>query len=229
MNHYEMQNIAKQTMKYIKKTIKPGMSLTDIRKVCENKMLELGAHSFWYYDIGAFVFAGDETAVSVSGKSYETSQRTICENDIITIDLSPQYKHIWGDYARTVIVENGSVVNNLDDIQNDEWRNGLKFEEQLHKTLFKFVNSETTFEDIYFYMNELIECNGYVNLDFNGNLGHTINRHKFQRSYIEKGNRKKISSVKFFTFEPHISIPDSIYGYKKENIYCFKDNRLAEL
>ena len=29
-------------------------------------MLELGADSFWYWDVGAFVFAGDETTVSVS-------------------------------------------------------------------------------------------------------------------------------------------------------------------
>ena len=26
------------------------------------------ADSFWYWDVGAFVFAGDETTVSVSGK-----------------------------------------------------------------------------------------------------------------------------------------------------------------
>ena len=49
------------------------MKLLDIRKLCEQKMLELGADSFWYWDVGAFVFAGDETTVSVSGKQYVTS------------------------------------------------------------------------------------------------------------------------------------------------------------
>ena len=47
--------------------IKPGMPLKEIRFLCEEKMRELGEDSFWYYDIGAFVFAGDETTVSVSG------------------------------------------------------------------------------------------------------------------------------------------------------------------
>ena len=63
------------------------MNLLEIRKLCEGKLLELGADSFWYWDVGAFVFAGDETTVSVSGKQYVTSDRVIGNNDIITIDL----------------------------------------------------------------------------------------------------------------------------------------------
>ena len=78
-----------------------GITLLDVRNLCEAKMLELGADSFWYWDVGAFVFAGDETTLSVSGKEYTTSQRVIAENDIITIDLSPQNGDTWGDYART--------------------------------------------------------------------------------------------------------------------------------
>lgn len=73
------------------------MSLIEIREMCERKMLELGADSFWYWDIGASVFAGDETTISVSGTKYKTSDRVILENDIITIDLSPQRENIWGD------------------------------------------------------------------------------------------------------------------------------------
>lgn len=44
--------------------------------------MELGADSFWYWDVGAFVFAGDETTVSVSGKQYVTSDEIIENNDI---------------------------------------------------------------------------------------------------------------------------------------------------
>lgn len=226
INNKQVQSIAKQTINYIKTQIHPDQSLIEIRTLCENKMLELGADSFWYYNIGAFIFSGDETTVSVSGRKYKTSDRMIKDNDIITIDLSPQCRHIWGDYARTIIIENGKAVQSTDAIQNDEWRSGLKFEEELHKSLFEFVNQETTFEDLYFYMNDLIEKNGCVNLDFNGNLGHTINRRMFQRKYIEKGNKKKISSAKLFTFEPHISIQNSNYGFKMEDIYTFQNGVL---
>ena len=31
------------------------------------------------------------------------------------------------------------------------------------------------------------------------------------------------------TFEPHISIPSSKYGFKKENIYYFENGKLVEL
>lgn len=74
-------------------------------------MLELRADSFRYWNIGAFIFSGNETALSISGKRYNTSSKIIQNNDIITIDLSPQFQNIWGDYARTVIIE-GYVTTN---------------------------------------------------------------------------------------------------------------------
>lgn len=229
MNHKDVQQIAKDTVSYIRTVIQPGMNLLEIRKLCEEKMLALGADSFWYWDVGAFVFAGDETTVSVSGRSYVTSDRLIAPDDIITIDLSPQYQNIWGDYARTVILENGAVIERVGQIQNPEWRRGLLMEERLHRELISFASPETTFEALYRHINAFITENGFVNLDFLGNLGHSIAKHKDDRVYIEQGNLLPLSAVEFFTFEPHIRIPGSEYGYKKENIYYFSDGKLAEL
>lgn len=228
-SYSRIQLAAKQTIEYIKKIMKPGMNLIDIRKACEEKLLEFGADSFWYWDVGAFVFAGDETTVSVSGKQYVTADRAIDNNDIITIDLSPQAEDIWGDYARTVIVENGKVVDDVNMIENTEWRSGLQMEEKLHKELMHFATKKTMFEELYYHMNEFIVANGFVNLDFMGNLGHSIVKIKEDRVYIEKGNTKKLGDVNYFTFEPHIALPNSKYGYKKENIYYFDGDRLAEL
>ena len=228
MEYKQIQQIAKDTIKFAKKNIKPGMNLLELREMCEKKMLELGADSFWYWDIGAFVFAGDETTVSISGKQYTTSNRIIEENDIVTIDLSPQKNNIWGDYARTIIIENGVVADSAD-VKNVEWRNGLIMEDRLHKELLDFVKLETTFEELYFHINEMITKHGFVNLDFMGNLGHSIAKNKNDRVYIEKGNKRKLSDVDYFTFEPHISVPGSKYGYKKENIYYFENGKLIEL
>lgn len=229
MEHQSIQNMAKATMEYIKTVIKPGMNLLEIRELCEQKLLSLGADSFWYWDVGAFVFSGDETALSVSGREYVTSDRLIQENDIITIDLSPQKDQIWGDYARTIILENGIVVDAIDSIQNPQWRKGLQMEEFLHAELTRYVTPDTTFEQLYFHMNQLIANQGYVNLDFLGNLGHSIVRNKDDRIYIEKGNTAKLSSVSLFTFEPHISTPGSKFGYKLENIYYFSGDQLLML
>lgn len=229
MDNRAVQLIAKQTMDFAKKVIKPGMKLTELRKQCEDKMMELGADSFWYWNVGAFIFAGDETTKSVSGRSYETSDRYIEEHDIITIDLSPQCGHIWGDYARTIIIEDGHVIDDTDQIQNAEWREGLVMEQQLHQELTEFTDETTTFEELFYHMNWEITSAGFVNLDFLGNLGHSIEKRSGDRIYIEKGNQSRLKDVKYFTFEPHISRRDSMYGYKWENIYYFENRKLKVL
>ena len=155
--------------------------------------------------------------------------RIIEATDMITIDLSPQNNCIWGDYARTLIVENGRIVKDIEQIQNNEWRDGIKMEAYLHEAMLGFVNENTTFEELFYYINDQIKARGYVNLDFLGNLGHSIVKDKRQRIYIEKGNTEKLSAVEAFTFEPHISLPGSLYGFKKENIYGFNGGVLTEL
>ncbi|MGI5896637.1 MAG: M24 family metallopeptidase [Oscillospiraceae bacterium] len=228
MEYKKIQKIAKDTIEYARKTIRSGMNLIEVREMCEKKMISLGADSFWYWDIGAFVFAGEETSISVSGTQYKTSNRIIAENDIITIDLSPQNNDIWGDYARTLVIENGAVIDESR-ISNSEWRNGIQMEKSLHNEMQKFVTPDTTFENLYYHINSIIEKNGYINLDFMGNLGHSIVKKKNDRMYIEKGNTTRLGDVALFTFEPHISVPKSKYGYKRENIYYFKNGMLAEL
>lgn len=228
MKYKEVQKIAKDTIKFAREEIHSGMSLLEIRKMCEHKMLELGADSFWYWNVGAFVFAGDETAASVSGTQYETSDRIIEYNDIITIDLSPQNIDIWGDYARTLIVENGRVAE-TEKIRHDEWRQGIYTEKRLHEEMCRYVTPQTTFEELYYHMNLVIENCGYVNLDFMGNLGHSIVKKKEDRIYIEKGNKVCLGEVSLFTFEPHIGKINTKYGYKWEDIYYFEDDKLVEL
>ena len=227
--YYDVQKIAKETIEYIKKEIKPGMSLPDVRRRCEEKMIELGADSFWYWDIGAFVFVGDETTVSVSGKEYTTSDRVIEADDIITIDLSPQIVDTWGDYARTIIVENGCVVKSSNEVICDDWREGLIMEKKLHDRMTEIAGPNMTFEELYYQMNRYIIDEGYINLDFMGNLGHSIVRSKDERIYIEKGNKTKLGDVSYFTFEPHISVSGSKYGYKREDIYYFDNDLIKKL
>lgn len=224
-----MQDLNRAAIKHIAGIVKVGMNLQDIKTLCENYLLENGADSFWYWDVGAFVFAGDETAISISGKDYKAADRTIQENDIITIDLSPQKDNIWGDYARTLVIENGMVCHEIDRIKRDEWRAGLQMEAYLHKALIDAATPEMTFEELYYYMNDLIVKKGFLNLDFLGNLGHSIVKNKNDRVYTEKGNHKRLSDVEMFTFEPHISIPDSKYGYKREDIYYFDNGMLTKL
>lgn len=97
------------------------------------------------------------------------------------------------------------------------------------RNMCKFVTPEITFEELYYYINGIIEEKGYINLDFMGNLGHSIVRRKNDRVYTEKGNKMCLGDVSYFTFEPHISVKGSRYGYKRENIYYFKNGVIKEL
>ena len=224
-----MQGIARQAMRLVRESIRAGQSLVELRAECERSMLELGADSFWYWGIGAFVFSGDDTVLSVSGRTYETPERVIAENDLVTIDLSPQRDGVWGDFARTIVVENGRALDDPRSTSNAEWREGFLAERALHATLIEVAHPSMTFEELHGVMNERVVDLGFENLDFLGNLGHSIERRSEDRVYIERGNPARLDSVELFTFEPHIRRPGGAFGYKRENIYRFEGERLLEL
>lgn len=187
----QVQLIAKQTMSYMENQIKVGMRLRDIRDIAEDRMLSLGATSFWYWDIGAFIFSGRDTRRSVSGKRYRTKDKRVECDDIITIDLSPQSGDSWGDYARTFVIEGGEVVRDIDAIKNAEWRDGIAMTAKLHELLSDFVSPRTTFEALYNYINRFLKVNGYINCDFLGNLGHSIATDKGGQNLYRKGQHRR--------------------------------------
>lgn len=226
---WDMQELCRNTMNFAAQNIKAGMTIAKLRELCENYMLKNGADSFWYWGVGAFIFSGTDTVMSVSGREYTTPDKVINENDIITIDLSPQHNNIWGDYARTIIVEDGEVITDSKLIKNFGWHDGVEFEIFLHEAMVNFVDPSTTFDELYHFANDTIAVCGFENLDFLGNLGHSIVRNKDERIYIENGNHKKLSEVEAFTFEPHIRRPEQKFGYKMENVYCFDRHKLIEL
>ena len=78
-------------------------------------------------------------------------------------------------------------------------------------------------------LNDKIKSFGFENLDFNGNLGHTIEKDRNNRIYFEKSNMKKITESMLFTFEPHIRMIGKKYGVKFENIYYFENDSVREL
>ena len=62
---------------------------------------------------------------------------------------------------------------------------------------------------------------GFENLDFLGNLGHSIEAKTQERRFIDKNCNEKLGNVQLFTFEPHIRKSGGSWGYKHENVYYF--------
>ena len=229
MTYSEVQGIAKQTIVYLEKTIVSGMTVADIVSLAEQKMKALGVTKFWYWDIGALVFAGEETVLSVSGRDYRPSNYRIAGHDIVTVDLSPMVGHVWGDYARTFIIEAGNVQTNIERICNPLFKEGLDVQQKLHQHFQRIASPHLTFEQVYHTMNRYIYELGYENLDFAGNLGHSIEDCKSKRVYFEEGNHLQLADKAYFTFEPHVRKKNATYGFKHENIYYVENGAIREL
>ncbi len=192
-------------------------------------MRTLGADSFWYWGVGAFIHAGAGTTESISGRDYRTADHTVGEDELLTIDCSPQRDGIRGDFARTLVVENGVALEDARDTSCGEWRDGIAAEYVLHHDLVDVATPAMTFTELAGTMNTRIAELGYENLDFRGNLGHSIARSMADRVWLESGNTTRLGDVPLFTFEPHIRRAGGTYGYKHENIYRFVGDRLTAL
>lgn len=229
ITHRNVQQIARTTMDLARQRVRAGQTLASVREFCEETMRSLGVDSFWYWDIGAFVFCGESTVESVSGREYRTPDRVIQLDDIITIDLSPQKDEVWGDFARTILVQDGRALLDPHQTTNAEWAAGIQAEDYLHTQLMNTAKPSMRFDELHATMNLCISKMGFENLDFMGNLGHSIERDRADRVYIEQGNARRLSEVSLFTFEPHIRRPGANAGFKHENIYYFDGDQLTEL
>lgn len=222
--NYRAQRIASETMTELHKLIRVGMSEKDIADLAIQLMTQKGSDYWWYYGKGALILLGDRSIKSCNGAAYQPDpDNRVKENDIITIDLAPGLGQTWGDYARTLFMEEGKIAAE-DNPRSEVFRQGLNFELLLHRSLMETCKPEMTCEEIFFSINALISEGGFENLDYRHNLGHSVEIDKDDRVYLELGQKKTFGEVnKPFTFEPHVRLPGSKLGFKRENIYYFDE------
>jgi Xaa-Pro aminopeptidase len=223
------QNMAKETMLELNREITVGMSEKDISLLAKKKMEEKGSDEWWYHNIPGLVLLGKHSAVSVGSKDLRlTDEYRVAENDIITIDIAPTYRKGWGDYARTLFMEDGKLCP-PDHPQDPKHKEGLDAELYIHRYMVEHCNPDMTYEEIFETLNAEIRKIGFRNLDFKGNLGHSIEIDQADRIYLEKGNTRTVREAgKPFTLEPHIA-NCADYGFKRENIYLIEGDRFVEL
>lgn len=186
----------------------------------------LGLPDTWYYDCHAFVLLGSRSCLSQSGRDYLPADEAVGQHNLVTIDLSPCDNGLWGDHARSLCVENGRVVENP---ASPAFQQGLEVQAELHRCMAAFVTPRTTFQELHAFANGMISAAGYENLDFMGNVGHSIVSRREDRVYIEEGNDRPLGDVSCFTFEPHIRRPGGEWGFKQEDIYYFAGGRCVRL
>ena len=224
--YLRVQDIALQVLRDIVPFIKSGNRECGVVDVCTQLLEQYGAKDCWYHDVPALVLVGDRTTLSVPGRDYQPSDVAIRTNDLVTIDLSPTVNDFWGDCARSYIVESGSVKPPEKSSTLDY---GIHTERELHALMIEIATPETSMHELYSLINQSIETMGYKNLDFRGNLGHTIEKHLDERRYIEANNQALLGDCDMFTFEPHICRTDENWGFKMENIYYFENDKAIPL
>ncbi|HET8882754.1 MAG TPA: hypothetical protein VFM56_11310, partial [Solimonas sp.] len=134
--------------------------------------------------------------------------------------LSPMRKGVWGDCARSFFIENGFWAVSP---SSPAFLSGAELEEKLHESMRGFVTPDTTFDELFHFSNAEIRRFGFENLDFLGNLGHSIESSREARRYIGRGNEQSLGDAGLFTFEPHIRQRGMPWGFKHENIYYFSE------
>ena len=227
-NIIKAQRIAQDCLEYLKTFLRPGMTYEEIHEACKDRMLAKGAERFWTHEDPALILFGDMSTYSAH-EAPDLKKMIVQENDFITVDVAPVMGNGWGDMARSYVMEKGKTIRYVDS-DNQEIKEGLDFELYLHQEFIQFVNEETTFSGLHDYIEDLLKKHHYINLDYHGNFGHTIEKDPKDRVTIIHGEDRKISEYnKPITFEPHICRVNGRYGIKHENMYFFHEGKILEV
>ena len=155
----------------------PTLCSTDSEQTIVERAVSMlrgrGLTETWYYDCPALVLSGERSCLSVSGREYEPSDAPLGAFNLVTVDLSSCRGPIWGDCARSFCIEHGRYTAAPND---HEFSQGLKAEQDLHEFVRGYASRERTFGNLSTAANERLDSLGFENLDFLGNLGHSIER-----------------------------------------------------
>ena len=225
--HSEVQTIAKTVLSDLAPSICAADTERTIAERAASLLADRGITETWYYNCPAFVLLGSRSCLSISGRNYVPTDEPAGSFNLITVDLSPLRHGVWGDCARSFPIENGRCTFAP---QSPTLARGIKVEAYLHQAMQAFVTPATTFGELFAFGNAEIKRLGFENLDFLGNLGHSIASKREDRRYIEPKNTMPLGSVPFFTFEPHVRQTNGAWGFKHEEIYYFdSEQRLLAL
>ncbi|WP_348946382.1 M24 family metallopeptidase [Chitinibacter sp. FCG-7] len=224
--HRAIQNIARQVQDALAGLITADDTEASIAAKASQLMASHNIHTTWYYDCPAFVLLGSRSQLSISGHDYRPASEKVGEFNLVTVDLSPSLGEVWGDCARSFCVENGRVST---EVASPIFQQGILAERQLHAELIEFARPDMSGGELFDWANARIKALGFSNLDFLGNVGHSIATRREDRYFIEQGQQQRLGDMLCFTFEPHIAA-DERWGFKHEEIYAFDaEGRLSAI
>jgi len=198
------QEIAIVACQRSKQYLKPEISEKEFADKCEEIMYSLGAETLWYPMLVNF---NKNSIYCTRGNHLPSEEVCLQENDIVLIDFSPMVNGEWGDYSETLLIG-----------KNNEYSQLIKDAREIFELTFEFARRVETIGELFKFCKELIELRGYVLIDPNGNIGHSIedNSNQSKRIFIYPGNQQILLKGKRWAIEPHIG--KNGFGAKFENV-----------
>lgn len=193
---------------------------------CIDLLAAHGVTETWYHNCPATVLLGARSCLSISGRDYQPADEAVGDVNLVTVDITPSRGNVWGDCARSFYVEGGRCTPTP---TRQAFVAGAAAQRKLHEAVMSFVTPATTFHELFTFAKTQIEALGFENLDFHGNVGHSIESHLNDRRFIEADNHERLADRGLFTFEPHIREVGDKWGFKHEDIYYFHDSKLQKL
>jgi predicted N-acetyltransferase YhbS/methionine aminopeptidase len=222
-----VQAAAKAALAALAPTVASGDTERELADRAAALLRAQGLHDTWYYDCPALVLLGSRSCPSISGRDYRAGGEAVGETDLVTVDLSPRRRDVCGDYARSLCVEHGRVV---EEPQTPEFRRGLEVLASLHQRARAAMAPGMTFAELYEIVITEIDARGFENLDLRANVGHTVAARLDDREFIAAGSRVRLRDAGLFTFEPHIRERGGRWGFKHEDIlYLGRDGHVRVL
>ncbi|MGC3968481.1 MAG: M24 family metallopeptidase [Pirellulales bacterium] len=222
--HREIQQAAKAVLSELAEQITAVDTERSIADKAYAGLCRHGLTETWYYSCPALVLLGSRSCLSISGRDYEPGLEPVGEFNLVTVDVSPLRDGRWGDCARSFFIEQGRATN---EPSSPELQIGRRFLASLHADMPAFVRPETTFHELFQWAERRIAAAGFELLDFLANVGHSLGTRREERQFIQEQNPLCLNEVPFFTFEPHVRTVGGRWGFKREDIFFFRqDGRL---
>ena len=220
------QDIARAVLAEIAGYIVPDATEQSLHQACHRLMLAHGASGYWG-NTPAFVLAGNRLRDSVFDHRYIPAKVRLGEDEMITIDVGPRIGDCFGDCARSYFLKGGELVTA--DAAGPEQAAGMALEQRLHAEFVARAAPDMTFKTMYLQMDALVREAGYENLDLLSNYGHSLAKRVSDFVLLDEKNDQPLSSVPFFTFEPHIARRGSPLAVKLEEVYYFENDAVRML
>lgn len=224
--HRKAQLAAKSVLAQLEGMITPQDTEASIAGKAQDMLVAAGYPDTWYYQCPALVLLGSRSCMSVSGKSYQASEEKVGLSNLITIDLSPTLGDCWGDCARSFMMEDGEITSAP---QSLEFKNGTQFLQRLQAEMRSLIQPQVSFGQLFEWTNVRIRESGFVNLDYRGNVGHSIATSREDRQFIQANNPVPLGHVPFFSFEPFVRLKGGKWGFKHEDIFFFDQSGVLQL